>query len=200
MEHYFTNTSNLKSEIRTIDYQYSDFVLSFSSDNGVFSKDKPDYGSRLLIENFLKHIDKKGNILDVGCGYGLIGITLAKVLDTHVDMCDVNKRAVHLTRMNIKKNKVDGNVFESNVYEHVIDTYDYIVTNPPIRAGKDIVLQILEGANNYLHPEGELWFVIRKDQGAKSTMKQVGKKFTCDVVEKSKGFYIIRAKKSLTRG
>lgn len=195
MEHYFTNTSNLKSEIRTIEYLYSDFVLSFSSDNGVFSKDKPDYGSRLLIEFFLKHIKKKGNILDVGCGYGLIGITLSKVLETHVDMCDVNKRAVHLTQMNIKKNKVDGNAFLSNVYENVNDGYDYIVTNPPIRAGKDIVLQILEGANQYLHPEGELWFVIRKDQGAKSTMKQVENTFICEIVEKRKGFYIIRAKK-----
>lgn len=196
MEHYFTNNTNLKSELRTIEYNYGTFTLHFKSDNGVFSKNKIDYGSRLLIETILKYQNKEElHILDVGCGYGFIGISLAKILNAKVDMCDINKRALHLADMNIKENSVNCENVESNVYESITKKYDLIVTNPPIRAGKNIVLEILKGANEYLHPDGELWFVIRKDQGAKSTIKQIENIYICEIVEKSKGFYIIKAKK-----
>lgn len=196
MEHYFTNNTNLKSELRTIEYNYGNFELHFKSDNGVFSKNKIDYGSRLLIETIFEFQSKETlQILDVGCGYGFIGITLAKILNAKVDMCDINKRALHLADMNIKENNVNCQTIESNVYDEITKKYDLIVTNPPIRAGKNIVLEILKGANEYLHPDGELWFVIRKDQGAKSTIKQIENIYICEIVEKSKGFYIIKAKK-----
>ena len=119
MAHYFTNNENLKSELRTIKYDNGDFSLSFYSDNGVFSKNHLDYGSSLLINNVIKNCSKKLNILDVGCGYGFIGITLAKIINANVVMVDVNKRAVHLAEMNIKENKVDAKVIESNIYENV---------------------------------------------------------------------------------
>ena len=194
MAHYFTNNENLKSELRTIKYDNGDFSLSFYSDNGVFSKNHLDYGSSLLINNIIKNCDKKINILDVGCGYGFIGITLAKIIDANVVMVDVNKRAVHLTEMNIKENKVDAKVIESNIYENVDGKYDVVVTNPPIRAGKKIVLEILLKAKEFLNINGELWFVIRKDQGAKSIAKELESIYNLEVIEKSKGFYIFRAK------
>lgn len=194
LEHYFTNNTELKSELRTIKYKYQDQELNFTSDNGVFSKNKIDYGSRLLVGTFLKKTEKKyNNLLDVGCGYGFMGITLSKVLNIPADLIDVNKRAVHLTKMNIKDNKVDANTFVSNIYENVDTLYDLIITNPPIRAGKQTVLTILKEAKNYLTKNGELWFVIRKDQGAKSTMKELESEYKIELIEKSGGFYIIKA-------
>ncbi len=197
MAHYFTNENNLKSEIRTIRYTNGAFSLVFNSDNGVFSKDHLDFGSKLLIETMIKNVDntdKNKSILDVGCGYGFIGISLAKMLNSKVVMVDINKRAIHLTNMNIKENKVNAQAFESNIYENVKEKFDVIVSNPPIRAGKNIVLEILERAHEFLNINGELWFVIRKDQGAKSIAKELEKIYKIEIMEKSKGFYIFRAK------
>lgn len=195
MAHYFTNNENLKSKLRTIKYDYGAFSFEFSSDNGVFSKNHLDFGSKLLIENVIKNSKSNLNILDVGCGYGFIGISLCKILVSNVTMIDVNKRAVHLTQMNIKNNKIDNaKVFESNVYENVVDKYDLIVSNPPIRAGKKIVLEILLKAKDFLNIDGELWFVIRKDQGAKSIKQELEKTYKIEVIDKDKGFYIFKAK------
>lgn len=197
MAHYFTNENNLKSEIRTIRYTNGAFSLVFNSDNGVFSKDHLDFGSKLLIETMIKNVDntdKNKSILDVGCGYGFIGISLAKILNSKVVMVDINKRAIHLTNMNIKENKVNAQAFESNIYENIKEKFDVIVSNPPIRAGKNIVLEILERAHEFLNINGELWFVIRKDQGAKSIAKELEKIYKIEIMEKSKGFYIFRAK------
>ena len=194
MEHYFTNNENLKSEIKTLTYKYDLYDFSFASDNGVFAKSKIDYGSICLVETLLKNRNEYSSILDVGCGYGFIGIVLAKVLNKEVDMIDINKRAIHLCNMNIKTNKVSGKGFESNIYENVNNKYDLIITNPPIRAGKQVVLGILEGAKDYLTENGELWFVIRKDQGAKSIEKVLNSVYETSIMEKSKGFYIFKAK------
>ena len=194
LEHYFTNNENLRSEIKTINYVNGDFSFSFFTDNGVFSKSHLDYGSKLLIESILEKEYKDKKVLDVGCGYGFIGITLSKICNFDVDMVDINKRAVHLTQMNIKENKVSAKVFESNVYDNVSSKYDLIVTNPPIRAGKKIVLEILERAKEFLNKDGCLWFVIRKDQGAKSITKELENTYNIDLVKKSKGFSIFVAK------
>lgn len=197
LEHYFTNNDNLKSDIRTIYYQYQEYNFSFLSDNGVFSKNKIDFGSKLLVESFLKYHtnDKESDILDVGGGYGFIGITLAKVTNSRVDIIDVNKRAVHLCERNIKLNEIDNCwTFLSNCYENIDKKYNYIITNPPIRAGKEVVLKILSEAKNHLKTNGELWFVINKDQGANSTKKALENWYNIEIVEKSKGFLVFRAK------
>ena len=195
MEHYFTNNQNLKSELRTIIYKYQDESLVFYSDNGVFSKDKLDFGSSLLLETYFEKNKKKNlRLLDVGCGYGFLGISIAKILGYQVTMCDVNKRALHLASKNLLENKVEAEVIESNVYDNITGNYDVIITNPPIRAGKEIVYQILDEAKDHLTDDGELWFVIRKDQGAKSTLKHLENNYLCEIIAKSKGFYIIKAK------
>lgn len=195
LEHYFTNNENLKSEIKEINYEFNNKKFIFLSDNGVFSKDKVDFGSKSLVETFLASTEKVNNVLDVGCGYGFMGITISKTLNCHVDMIDINKRALHLAKKNIANNKVDATVFESNIYENVTNKYDVIITNPPIRAGKIVVLEILEKAKDHLNDNGELWFVIRKDQGAKSIAKILEKSYFCENVSKNKGFYIFKAKK-----
>lgn len=198
LEQYFTNNPNLKSELRTIIYKYKGYDLTFYSDNGVFSKDKLDFGSNLLLNTIFEYIDKDNlKVLDVGCGYGFLGVSIAKIKNAQVTMCDVNKRALHLAEKNADANRVASlcQVIESNMYEHITDIYDLIITNPPIRAGKEVVYGILDGARDRLEVDGELWMVIRKDQGAKSTIKHLEPNYNVEVVTKSKGFYVIKATK-----
>ena len=196
MEHYFTNNESLKSEFRTIHYENNGVSFDFTSDLGVFSKDKIDYGSRVLVDTYIKEGKKGVKLLDVGCGYGFIGITLNKIMECDVTMCDVNKRAVHLANMNIKNMKLNKAVsIESDVYTNISDKFDLVITNPPIRAGKVTVLNILRGASDYLNQDGELWYVIRKDQGALSINKNIEDIYNLTVLEKSKGFFVVKAVK-----
>ena len=148
-----------------------------------------------LVNTFLKENKREINsILDIGCGYGFIGITLSKVLDKHVDMFDINKRAVHLCEMNIKENEVDATALVSNIYESVTNKYDLIITNPPIRAGKDVLREFLKGGLAKLNKDGELWFVISKDKGAKSIKEELDNVCTTNIIAKSKGFWVISLK------
>lgn len=194
MNHYFTNNENLKSERRIIKYNYDSSCFAFLSDNGVFSKNKIDYGSNLLIHCLIHNKKDYQNFLDVGCGYGFLSIVLSKMLNIPGIGIDINKRALKLAQENVKLNKVSVSFLESNIYEQISDKYDLIITNPPIRAGKTTVLKILKEASCHLTQSGELWFVIRKDQGAKSIMSELENTYQLEIKEKSKGFYIILAK------
>ena len=195
MDHYFTNNENLKSEIKNLSYSYNGYDFIFMSDNGVFSKTKIDYGSKLLLETYLKNTSIKGKTLDVGCGYGFIGLVLAKVLQVPITMVDVNKRALHLAKRNADNLKLNVNIIESNGYENISEKYDVIITNPPVRAGKKVLLDILVNAKEYLNENGELWYVLRKDQGAKSIAKFLNEHYKIENVKKSNGFYIFSCKK-----
>lgn len=190
MNHYFTNNDNLKSEEKNIKVKIKDIDLIFTTDNGVFSKKGLDFGTRTLLENIP---DLHGQVLDFGCGYGPIGIYIKKTNDVEVDMIDVNKRSVSLALKNAELNKVEVNVFESDIYSRVTKKYDFIITNPPIRIGKPKLYEILFGASVHLKENGELWLVINKDQGAKSLMKDLEEKYKVELITKNKGFYIIRA-------
>ena len=191
MGQYFTN-EKLPSNVRKTECVVLGRKFIFLTDNGVFSKDGLDFGSRLLLETIpLEAVG--GKILDMGCGYGVFGIVLAKLTKAHVDMVDVNLRALHLTERNAKENNVnDVNVFESNVYQNISGKYSSIITNPPIRAGKKIVYDIVMGAIDYLEDDGKLFLVIRKEQGAKSLIVDLEKVYNVKVLEKKKGFFIIQ--------
>ena len=190
MGQYFTN-ENLPSNVRKTECVVLGRKFIFLTDNGVFSKDGLDFGSRLLLETIpLEEVG--GKILDMGCGYGVFGIVIGKLAKAHVDMVDVNLRALHLAERNIKENHVaDISVFESNVYENVSGKYSTIVTNPPIRAGKKVVYDIVMGARDYLEEDGKLFLVIRKEQGAKSLIVDLEKIYNVKVLEKKKGFFIL---------
>lgn len=196
MNHYFTNNKDLKSEMHIMQVNILDKTYSLYTDNGVFSKSGLDFGTRLLIET-LPFNDLHGSILDVGCGYGPIGLTIAKETDCNVDMIDVNLRALHLTKLSASKNKIDVNIFESDAYANVSGLYDYIITNPPIRAGKKKVYEILIGAEKHLKASGELWFVMRKDQGVKSTLSDLEKYYNLSIKSKKKGFFVVCATKTI---
>lgn len=168
--------------------------FSFLTDSGVFSKKMIDYGSRVLL-NAIELDESKVKLLDVGCGYGTFGISLKKVYPfLEVDMVDVNNRALDLVKENLKANKLEANVYLSDVYENVSDQYDVIVTNPPIRAGKEVVTKILVQAKDHLNENGEIWVVIQKKQGAPSAKKNLEKVFgNVEIVKRDKGYYILKA-------
>lgn len=192
MGQYFTNDNSIPSKLVKTRAVVLNNSFIFYTDNGVFSKDGLDFGSRLLLENIpLTEIGE--SLLDVGCGYGVFGIILNKILGVKVTMCDVNRRALHLAKKNIKENKCsDCSVIESNCYQNINSKYSTIITNPPIRAGKEVVYEILEGAKDYLLPGGRLFFVVRKEQGAKSIISDMQKIYNVEVLERKKGFFIIK--------
>ena len=191
MGQYFENTKLpskiVKTEARVLG---NDFI--FCTDNGVFSKDGLDFGSRLLLESIpLEAVG--GKVLDMGCGYGVLGIVLNKILSCEVDMVDVNLRALHLCDLNIKENKCTNiKAFESNCYEKINSKYSCIITNPPIRAGKKIVYEMVMNAKNYLEKDGNLFLVIRKEQGAKSLIVGLKEIYNVEILNKKKGFFIIK--------
>ena len=193
MSQYFDNV-DLKSNIEKYKTRIFDKQFCFNTDNGVFSKSKLDFGTRCLLENLpLEEI--KGEILEVGCGYGVIPIILTRTVDKidSFDAVDVNKRALHLAEMNKKENfSPKVNFFLSNCYQNINKKYDVIISNPPIRAGKNIVYEIVMNARNYLKEDGKLFIVINKDQGAKSLYKDLEKLYKCELINKKKGFWIIK--------
>lgn len=193
MSQYFDNV-DLKSNIEKYKTRIFDKEFCFNTDNGVFSKSKLDFGTRCLLENLpLEEI--KGEILEVGCGYGVIPIILTRIVDKieSFDAVDVNKRALHLADMNKKENFAPKvNFFLSDCYKNINKKYDVIISNPPIRAGKNIVYEIVMNARNYLKEDGKLFIVINKDQGAKSLYKDLEKVYKCELINKKKGFWIIK--------
>ena len=190
MSYYFDKSTTVESKEVTTRAEISGRLYTFKTDNNVFSKKGLDFGTRTLLESIdIKNI--KGDILDFGCGYGPIGIYIKSNTESNVDMIDINERALNLARSNAKINKVDVNIFESNIYSNINKKYDYIITNPPIRVGKKILYEILVGAKQYLKQDGHLIFVINKDQGAKSTMKDMEKYYNVKLINKNKGFFII---------
>lgn len=191
MGQYFSN-EDLKSNIQKFNVDILGHRYSFFTDNGVFSKDKLDFGTRVLLENIPLSI-LHGRILDVGCGYGVIDIILGKIVDAEFLGVDVNRRALHLADMNKKENKLNNVSFlESSCYEKVEGKFNYIITNPPIRAGKKIVYEIVMGAKDYLEDNGSLFIVVRKEQGAKSMIRDLEKIYKVEVLNKIKGFFVIK--------
>lgn len=194
MNHYYTDNTDLESQRSIVPFEYRGIKLEFISDLGVFSKQRIDYGSMVLLDT-ISISKQQVNLLDVGCGYGTLGVSLKKVYNhLVVDMIDVNNRAIQLAKESAKKNDVEVNVFESYIYDNIIKTYDVIVSNPPIRAGKKVVMSILEGAYDRLNSSGELYIVIQKKQGAPSAKKKMEEVFgNCEILKRDKGYYILRS-------
>jgi len=191
MGQYFSN-DELKSEIHLFKTKIFNNEYSFYTDNGVFSKEKLDFGTRTLLES-IPLSELNGSILDVGCGYGVIEVILSKVTNAYYEGVDVNRRALHLAEMNAKLNGVtNARFYESDTYQCVNKKYNVIITNPPIRAGKKVVYDIVMNARNYLLDDGVLYIVIRKEQGAKSMVRDLEKYYKVEVIKKNKGFFVIK--------
>lgn len=194
MEHYYTADPSVKSEEREIEYEIAENKFTFISDNGVFSKKHIDIATSFMLKTIYNEI--QGEILDVGCGYGVIGITLAKNPKVKmVTMLDINHRALELAKKNAEKNRVDSKIkiIESDGFENVSEKYDAIITNPPIRAGKAVIYKMYEDAKEHLNSGGALYIVINKKHGAPSTITFLHNLFgNCEVLDKKTGFNVIR--------
>ncbi|XVL95385.1 class I SAM-dependent methyltransferase [Bacillus subtilis] len=198
-EHYYSEKPSVKSNKQTWSFRLRNKDFTFTSDSGVFSKKEVDFGSRLLIDSF-EEPEVEGGILDVGCGYGQIGLSLASDFkDRTIHMIDVNERAVELSNENAEQNGITNvKIYQSDLFSNVdsAQTFASILTNPPIRAGKKVVHAIFEKSAEHLKASGELWIVIQKKQGAPSAIEKLEELFDeVSVVQKKKGYYIIKAKK-----
>ncbi|MBP1925679.1 16S rRNA (guanine1207-N2)-methyltransferase [Sedimentibacter acidaminivorans] len=196
MEQYFTKNPETKKEIYKFDWNIGKDRYFFYSSNSVFSKNGLDFGSMLLIETVInENKNFNGKILDMGCGYGPIGIIIAKAIaNSNVTMADINERALELANMNAKENNVETKVkiISSSSFENINEKYDIIVTNPPIRAGKEVVFSFYEGAYNRLNEGGKLYVVIQKKQGAPSSKDKIKSLFgNCEVADKKSGYFIL---------
>jgi 16S rRNA (guanine1207-N2)-methyltransferase len=196
-EHYFSQQPQSKSSPKTWKYNLREKEFTFTSDIGVFSKNEVDFGSRLMIETFNEpSID--GDFLDLGCGYGPVGISLAKSFQgRNVFMVDVNERALELAKGNAAINQVGDNtkIIQSDSTSNVKNRkFASVITNPPIRAGKKVVHNMFEDAKDALLPNGELWVVIQKKQGAPSAKQKLETLFAeVEIVARDKGYYVFKA-------
>lgn len=195
MAYYFDKFTDVDSNEQLITCRINNQMYKFYTDNNVFSKKYLDFGTRSLLES-LDLTSIKGDILDFGCGYGPIGIYIKHNCTCDIDMIDINERALNLAKKNAKLNMVKANIFESDVYSKVSKKYDYIITNPPIRVGKDILYSILLGAYVHLKKLGCLIFVVHKDQGAKSLIKKMAELYDVEIINKNKGFFVIKCQKA----
>ena len=197
-EHYYSNKPQTESKPRQWKFTLRGHTFTFETDAGVFSKSEVDFGSRVLIDTF-NMPEVEGDVLDVGCGYGPIGLSIAKENPERlVHMMDINTRAIALAKKNAQVNGVQNvRIFESDGLAAVGNVQAAaILTNPPIRAGKETIFRFYDESYEKLVEGGELWVVIQKKQGAPSTVSHLEALFSeVAIVEKKKGYWIIQAKK-----
>lgn len=200
MSHYFINDESVESKPRTIHYEIAGHSFDLLTDNGVFSKKELDEGTRLLLETLVP-LQLVGKMLDIGCGYGPIGLTLATLSPSlNVTCSDVNSRALALCEKNAAQLALSHRVtcLQSDIYTEIEGLYDSIVSNPPIRAGKKVTYAIYVGAKDHLIDGGSLFIVIRIKQGALSAKKYLEEVFgNAEILARKKGFVILRSIKKV---
>ncbi|MEK3979624.1 class I SAM-dependent methyltransferase [Psychrobacillus sp. FSL K6-2836] len=197
-DHYYSRKPQTESKPRHWNFTLLGYNFRFETDAGVFSKSEVDFGSRVLIDAF-EAPDLEGPILDIGCGYGPIGLSIAKANEGRtVHLVDVNTRAIQLAEKNAAANGIQNvRIYESDGLS-AVDTANFaaIITNPPIRAGKETIFRFYDESYEKLVSKGELWVVIQKKQGAPSTFSYLEEIFgQVDVVDKARGYWIIKATK-----
>ena len=198
MSHYYDPSPSIESKQRTINFEVQGHKITLVTDNGVFSKSRIDEGSLAFLEVLLP-LKLTGNILDLGCGYGPIGLTIAMTSpEARVTLADINSRALTLASLNALQLGLSQRVtcLQSDIYEKIEGPYDSIVVNPPIRAGKAVTYSMYEGAKQYLIDGGSLYVVIRKAQGAESASKYIETLFgNVSLLKRKKGYWILKATK-----
>lgn len=191
---YYAENPDAAHDIHELRVKLLGENMTFLTDAGVFSKKMVDFGSQLLLECL--EVNEGETVLDVGCGYGPLGLSLVKAYGVQATMVDINNRALDLARQNAERNKVEATIFQSNIYEQVEGEFDHVISNPPIRAGKQVVHEIIEKSRDFLKDRGDLTIVIQKKQGAPSAKSKMEDVFgNCEIVKKDKGYHILRSVK-----
>ncbi len=195
MSHYYTKDNDrLDSDKRPVHFVVKGHKFTLDTDKGVFSKSGLDFGSRVLLESIETKV--QDSVLDLGCGYGPIGIVIKKLYGSKVTMVDINDRAVRLSAENAKLNFVTVNVLQSDGFSAVSGKFDWILTNPPIRAGKQVIYGWFERAKSFLSDSGRLIIVINKNQGAPSALTFLQSIYSqVDVITKKSGYHLISCQK-----
>ncbi len=202
MSHYFSEVQDVKSVKKIINYEIKNEKFEFLTDNGVFSKTKVDFGTDVMLRTFLNENKKLENIriLDIGCGYGVVSVVLKRFFEkVKILSTDVNERALELTKENIQKNNRtdDFEVRKSFVFDNISENFDVILSNPPIRAGKQVIFEIYEKSFFHLNKNGEFYCVIQTKHGAKSTKKKLEELFgNCTTLVIEAGYRIFKCIKS----
>ncbi|QRR97995.1 class I SAM-dependent methyltransferase [Streptococcus anginosus] len=193
---YFAENPDAEHDIHELKVQLLGQKITFLTDAGVFSKKMIDYGSQALLKCLDFH--KQESVLDVGCGYGTLGLTLVKAKEVEATLVDINQRALDLARQNAERNQVLATIFQSNLYQNVEGRFHHIISNPPIRAGKQVVHKVIAGSYAHLLDGGDLTIVIQKKQGAPSAKAKMEDVFgNCEILKKDKGYYILRSRKEI---
>ena len=193
-DHYYTRNPQSASRPAECGFTYRGNRLVFRTDAGVFSRGEVDTGTKLLLEALPEEL--RGEILDLGCGWGVIGISIARAWpETRVTLADVNTRALELSRENAKRNRAEVICAESDGMEAFLGkTFDAVVTNPPIRAGKQVIYKMFADTAKCLAADGALYLVIRKQQGAESCIRYLQTLYaSVEKLDRSAGFWVLKA-------
>ena len=200
MDQYFTREPSSESRPVICAFEDRGRKYVFETDAGVFSRGEVDQGTEILLKALP---DLEGDILDLGCGWGVVGTCLkGRNPDARIVMVDVNLRALELSRKNLSRNGASAEVLESDGFEGIRDrTFDAVVTNPPIRAGKEKVYEMLGDAARSLKSGGQLFVVIRKQQGAESCMRYLKTLFDeVEKIDRSAGYWVLQARERKQEG
>lgn len=197
--HYFKDIKHKSDDFFEFKENFLQENLTFKSCNNVFSKDEIDYGTKVLINSVVKNYDLNNKMcLDLGCGLGVVTIVLSKKFENvNFVLSDITDIACNLSKENLKKNNCKNfEIKKSDLFQNVSQTFDFIITNPPIRAGKQLLLKLIDDSLNFLNADGKLVLVIRKSHGEESIKKYMETKFSeTNVIKRDKGFYVLEGKK-----
>lgn len=192
MAHYFTNDEIEDTRPIPVEFEIDGRHFSLTSQAGVFSKDKLDTGTRILLESILTQQPAQ-HVLDLGCGIGTIGVVISSFWKSDITGIDISRRAADLAQANYRKYRVHGKVI---CQDGVSGSYDCVVLNPPIRAGKEVIYRLFRESFDHLEPAGILYIVIRKQHGAASAQKYLESLgFQVARINRDKGFWVLKAQK-----
>lgn len=205
MAHYFDKDPDTISDRRYIAYRQHGRDFRFVTDTDVFSRNDVDKGTDILLKTSIADIKARGakkgeRLLDLGCGYGVVGIVMKSVfVNFDVIQADINSRAVSLTKENCELNGIrTDKVLQSNVLQELSDDdlFDIVITNPPVRAGKKTVFEFYEQAYAHMKEGGSIYVVLQRKQGAPSSEKKLNELFgNCETLEIEGGYHIMRSVK-----
>ncbi|MCL1863964.1 MAG: methyltransferase [Defluviitaleaceae bacterium] len=191
MSHYFIENHEVLTQDREIPLEIFGHRLGFLTNNGLFSCDKIDDASLILIQNMPP---VKGAFLDLGCGYGVIGISLAKTNEIVLTQSDINSLALSYAQKNAARNGVIATLIHSDSFEKINGKFETITLNPPIHAGKDVMYRMYEDSAAHLTPDGAFYIVIQKKHGAESSIKKLKTIFKyVEIIYKKKSLFVVRS-------
>lgn len=190
MEHYYSEKQKSFLKIKRIRQKIKGYEFEFYTSSGVFSKKKIDLGTTILAENMA--VKPNSNVLDIGCGIGIVGIVAAKLFKANVAMSDINKRAISLAKKNIKLNDINAEIYQGYLYKNVPQKkFDVIISNPPQNAGKEVCFNLIEQSKSYLETGGNLQLVVRHNKGGKTLSEKMKEVFgNIRVIAKKSGYWV----------